>query len=329
MSLSVEDPHVARAVELFEKGAAKEKVGKMSDAIDFYRQAFNLHSSVDKAYRHKLLLEDKKASEELLELMRTLGLSSDDPETELELAKKEPCFLLQMLTDDNLIWILRLLATELPWDWVSLSLTCHRLSRLGFESSNVWEDVAKKTYTAVYPQLQISGIESQAELVYRGWKNMCFKKPYIKFAGVYVSTCTYLREGSNADSSTWNSPIHIITYYRYVRFYRDGTCLRVLTTDEPQDVVPKLGRQWRSKGLKDVYHGFWGLAEDGTLTIEGEGSRENYQFTQELRVAGKHFNQLRWIRSFCMSPDEVILNFSLQNEKWFVFARVKSYWDNE
>lgn len=81
-------------------------------------------------------------------------------------------------------------------------------------------------------------------------------RPRIRFGGCYISTVNYTRPGGYSlnqygedgrpSRSAWNaaSPVHIVTYYRYLRFYRDGTVISLLTTAEPADVVHFLGKEF-------------------------------------------------------------------------------------
>ncbi|PKS12769.1 hypothetical protein jhhlp_000980 [Lomentospora prolificans] len=76
------------------------------------------------------------------------------------------------------------------------------------------------------------------------WKQMWRNRPRIRFNGCYIATVNYIRSGiANANHITWNSPVHIVTYYRYLRFFRDGTVISVLTTAEPVEVVPYLTKE--------------------------------------------------------------------------------------
>ncbi|KAH8813037.1 hypothetical protein F5884DRAFT_321016 [Xylogone sp. PMI_703] len=73
---------------------------------------------------------------------------------------------------------------------------------------------------------------------YPSYHSMLRHRPRIRFPGVYISTVNYIRPGqASASQLTWNNPVHIVTYYRYLRFFRDGSCLSLLTTAEPADVV--------------------------------------------------------------------------------------------
>ncbi|UZP46165.1 hypothetical protein NXS19_013977 [Fusarium pseudograminearum] len=89
----------------------------------------------------------------------------------------------------------------------------------------------------------IAFTESLTPSVYPTWKNLFRSRPRIRFNGCYISTVNYVRTGqASTNQPTWGSPIHIVTYYRYLRFFRDGTLISLLTTNEPGDVVHHLTR---------------------------------------------------------------------------------------
>ncbi|KAL4790429.1 hypothetical protein BDV19DRAFT_335282 [Aspergillus venezuelensis] len=77
------------------------------------------------------------------------------------------------------------------------------------------------------------------------WSEVFHSFPRIRFTGIYISTVNYTRAGAASAYSniSWNSPIHIVTYYRYLRFYPDGTVVYLLTTTEPVDVVPHISKE--------------------------------------------------------------------------------------
>ncbi|KAI9370893.1 hypothetical protein BJX61DRAFT_544203 [Aspergillus egyptiacus] len=74
------------------------------------------------------------------------------------------------------------------------------------------------------------------------WSEVFHTFPRIRFTGIYISTINYTRAGAASaySNASWNSPIHIVTYYRYLRFYPDGSVIYLLTTVEPVDVVPHI-----------------------------------------------------------------------------------------
>ena len=90
----------------------------------------------------------------------------------------------------------------------------------------------------------LSVTRSLVPSVYPSWQKMFRSRPRIRFNGCYISTVNYIRTGqASTNQNTWGSaPIHIVTYYRYLRFFRDGTLISLLSTAEPADVVHHLTR---------------------------------------------------------------------------------------
>ncbi|KAK4201762.1 putative F-box protein [Triangularia verruculosa] len=186
------------------------------------------------------------------------------------------------------------------------------------------------------------------------WQRMFRLRPRIRFNGCYISTVNYVRSGmANTNSITWGSPIHVVTYYRYLRFFRDGTCISLLTTAEPSDVVHHMTREnipLHTKGqnshlpshvMESALKGRWRLARagdnpgaslsevEGDLMVETEGvSKYVYRLDLSLKSAGKgaRNNKLAWkgFYSWNRLTDDWA-EFTLRNDKPFFFSRVKSY----
>lgn len=80
---------------------------------------------------------------------------------------------------------------------------------------------------------------------YPSWRDLFRGRPRIRFNGCYISTVNYVRTGQmSTNQATWGgAPVHIVTYYRYLRFFRDGSCISLLATDPPRDVVHHLTRE--------------------------------------------------------------------------------------
>lgn len=149
------------------------------------------------------------------------------------------------------------------------------------------------------------------------------QRPRIRFNGVYISTVNYTRPGASSPTQiTWNSPVLIVTYYRYLRFFRNGTCISLLTVAEPADVVHHLtpenmGDEGKHSVhlpqavMKDALKGRWRLSgpddepgrseahdgdsgenmetgedreAEGSLHIETDGSVPKYMFRMALTV---------------------------------------------
>lgn len=187
--------------------------------------------------------------------------------------------------------------------------------------------------------------------LYPTYRALFQRRPRIRFTGCYISTVNYSRPGQSSPTSvSWNSPIHIVTYYRYLRFFRDGTCISLLTTSEPADVVPYLHIEHMHKNhgalpsapMKDALLGRWRLTgggnggeeeedeKEGTLVVETAGVTPKYLYKMMLNVgsAGRSAknNKLSWqgYWSYNRLTDDWG-EFGLKNDRPFFYSRVKSY----
>lgn len=146
----------------------------------------------------------------------------------------------------------------------------------------------------------------QADQVQRyyggGWYNMYIERPRIRYDGVYISTCHYIRSGTS--KTTWNQPVHLVTYYRYLRFFTDGTVVKHVTTDEPAQVVKQLDQD-HSKQQTFRGHFAWKQDDNGNgkqpmtiLKIDTRDDNLPYErFFLQLDVKGTHrgrHNKLGW-----------------------------------
>ncbi|KAL8909477.1 MAG: hypothetical protein Q9207_000157 [Kuettlingeria erythrocarpa] len=171
---------------------------------------------------------------------------------------------------------------------------------------------------------------------YPSYRTMLRTRPRIRFNGCYISTVNYHRPGASSapSNATYTSPVHIVTYYRYLRFFRDGTCLSLLTTTEPADVVHHLTKEnlhthhnresmLSSAVMRHALRGRWKLsgsldllpcsprvsepmgepknsAPEGDLHIETEGVDPKYMFKMHLslrsagQAGGTRNNKLVW-----------------------------------
>ncbi|KAI4097899.1 MAG: hypothetical protein LQ348_004385 [Seirophora lacunosa] len=200
--------------------------------------------------------------------------------------------------------------------------------------------------------------------VYPSYKSMLRIRPRIRFNGCYISTVNYHRPGASSapSTATYTSPVHIVTYYRYLRFFRDGTCASLLTTAEPADVVHHLTKEnlhahhnresmLPSAVMRHALKGRWKLSgsldptvrtarDEGTSATEPEGDvhietegvdpKYMYKLHLSLRSAGRagstRNNKLVWkgFWSHNRLTDDWAA-FTLRNDRAFFWSRVRSY----
>lgn len=340
--LDCEQDTSLKAVSIWEKGVQKERDGSMTDAIKFYRQALKIHDKVENIYRKKLHEEwmlQKKLAE--LEISSTSDSSpegerdtitlNDHEEEEQELL---PCWILEMLPSDILLEIVEQVVLISGESWLNLSQTCKKFNELCFHNSIPYKVFASYIYARQkYDEisLELNDISDLSILENELWgsnhKKMLKDRPYLKFQGVYISIVNYLRHGANAEgSSSLINPIHMITYYRYFRFYPDGRCLRLVTTSEPSQIINHYNDKNPPSG-SDICQ--WSISLDDNLGhLNVRRSSEKYSFIEEFRIKNqgyKRHHRLKWSTSTVIDKEGNASECSLRNEKPFFFSRVRSF----
>jgi F-box protein 9 len=214
-------------------------------------------------------------------------------------------------------------------------------------------------------ELSLEANELVHSLYKSSYREMYRHYPRIRFTGLYISTVNYARPGASSPLQvTWNTPVHIVTYYRYLRFFRDGTVLSLLSTAAPSEVVPVFSKE-TSQG-KDVpqtnfmynaLRGRWRLALPSIISnetvleempgapltpldeieIETEGAMggtEKYTYKMRLvikgtpRANGSQGTRLAWKGYWsynCVSDDWAV--FGLKNDRAFKWVKVGAWRD--
>ncbi len=170
---------------------------------------------------------------------------------------------LLVITEER-IWKRVTLGTEYGFGAMHYSYACDLLGRplerpLGGEgraergdwTPDIDNDEPDTTLSLARPQNASTPLSSDTSPslfalspTYTSYRHMFRNRPRLRFNGLYISTVNYTRPGAASPSQvSWNSPVLIVTYYRYLRFFRDGTVISLLTTAEPVDVVPVLHKE--------------------------------------------------------------------------------------
>ncbi|WEW58010.1 hypothetical protein PRK78_003477 [Emydomyces testavorans] len=163
--------------------------------------------------------------------------------------------------------ILKHVALLDPASFARLALVCKRFAYLVAREQPIWRRLCQGPefgFASMHYSFSCS-IEGQREYTLRPrynpfpldstalqipkplstWAQVFQTFPRIRFTGIYISTVNYTRPGAHSSfhNASWNAPIHIVTYYRYLRFYSDGSLISLLTTTEPVDVVPHISKE--------------------------------------------------------------------------------------
>ena len=57
---------------------------------------------------------------------------------------------------------------------------------------------------------------------YATWREMFIERPRLLFGGCYIGKTTYVRAGENSFQDPNFQPWHLVTYFRYLRFFPEG-----------------------------------------------------------------------------------------------------------
>lgn len=323
-----------------------------------------------------------------------VSIAAEPPPTDL--SSPPPCPIAS-IPEEILINILLHLAVEDVASFSRLALVCKRFAYLVMTEDRIWRRVALgsefgfaamhyayactitgaeltehdlseppnldiDTSLLLSPDPQIDSKSLPLTPQYPTYRSMFRHHPRLRFSGCYISTVNYTRPGATSLNWTWNAPVLIVTYYRYLRFYHDGSLISLLTTAEPQDVVPYLHKEHLHGNhpgglpqavMKDALPGRWRLSgnlyasqslssgdEGAPIEQEGEGDVHietlgvvpKYHYRMHLAVssAGKasstRSNKLVWkgYWSYNKLTDDWA-EFGLRNDRPFYWSRVRSY----
>ena len=136
----------------------------------------------------------------------------------------------------------------------TLSLTCKKFFLL-LRDPSLWAFLSDRVHIPHGRRLA-----DELPLYSNDWLRLYLEKPRLKYHGVYISRVNYVRQGY---TETYNQPIHLVTYYRYIRFFPDGRVISITSTTEPAVMVKALNGS-NVKGLMQGEYQY----ENGQVTLE-------------------------------------------------------------
>lgn len=235
------------AIELFQEASLAEQAGNIGSAIDLYSRAFRLDPEVERHYAILVKNDNKLKGQEggenrvdypTTKLIQPVNLElvaemkTREPKREDPLFPRKPCPLLSLpnsaLTRISM-WLGVLHVTSLE----RMSQTCHKLY-LVQRQDHLWRQLCHIQYGQYLGCIRDGGnVPHRLQYIYM---------PRIRTDGVYICRIRYFRPGTteSISSVSFNTPIHLVTYYRYLRFWNitDGyKCVSYVTTEEPKKAV--------------------------------------------------------------------------------------------
>ncbi|XP_028406114.1 F-box only protein 9-like [Dendronephthya gigantea] len=351
-----------RAKYLFLTGVALEQKGRMPEAIRYYRQAIQLLPDIENRISDFNELVPKTESPQEIFLQ---DMNEDDEDgtlatynmniyrsKELECVVKEfdkmsvkgicePEFPttkthISALPAELLMYIFK---------WVvSLHLDLRSLERLGQVCRGFYA-LARDTEIWRLACLRVWGVNLGSTVSWNGsWREMYLKRAHILYNGVYISKVSYTRPSEPTFEQHY-TPYQLIIYYRYLRFFTDGSVLFLTSPDEPHLSIPRLSLKNENNS---IWRGNCRLVGDKVLLViqrTGYPSRRRGRrpaqsgservFHMELQLENtkkKRNNKLTWVQYTCQTfsrgtETTTVSQFDLNNEQFcpFYFSRVRSY----
>ncbi|KAL3188098.1 hypothetical protein MRX96_038103 [Rhipicephalus microplus] len=155
---------------------------------------------------------------------------------------------------------------------------------------------------------------------YDSWREMYICRPRICHNGVYINRTTYVRHGESSFQDSSYRPCFLVEYFRYLRFFTDGVVLMLTTPDNPVKAVLK------KPPVKILRNS--GCRRGGRHSVEPD---QVFHLELELRsVRGRTNAQLVWksyaIHSYWLGQESVA-TFDLTSNAFppLWFSRVKSF----
>ena len=271
------------AVKLFLRATEEEGKGNISDAIKLYSQAYRLSPTIDK-------------DPEFLERLREIEKSVH---TEM-----------QQSDDDSLNYInAELEGQVLTKTPLMLSSSDEDGSEL-FRCTPVWLSVFEhlKPFPSSYENFSATSLHLYALSRLYTQRTSYITSLRMRFDGVYIAKFTYFREGESLFSHS--HPFHLVTYYRYLRFFEDGTVLTLVTPSEPKRIL-ELIRRGREDDLKEKGEEEFSSSHDDQANLF-RGKWDFFKLTRSESGDEAHFKL-------------VIKNISGRGLKYIITGRLYNY----
>ena len=137
---------------------------------------------------------------------------------------------LSQFPDEIMLLIFRFLGGRGISGLSSASRVCRRWYHFS-QDPEVWRHLCVLAWA--------SDTRSLGPLFGSSWKRMYTERPRIRLDGLYINRISYMRQGLTEGS--YYQPMHVIVYYRYLRFFGDSTVLsfvRILPSPSTQHVPP-------------------------------------------------------------------------------------------
>lgn len=141
---------------------------------------------------------------------------------------------------------------------------------------------------------------------YKTWRRICTQRPRLRTNAIYVVRHQFAKMSSVYATEEPTAPIFLVTYFRFLRFYTDGTVVSLTTPELPHVAARRVRRGWRpALGDKEKVS-----PSVGTYQFD----EHNLQVEVTLPLCHPRFPEMR--------PGTIYMHLSLSSTKSGAFDRL-------
>lgn len=163
----------------------------------------------------------------------------------------DPALIHRCLPDELLFEVF---ARTTPFDLGRASCVCRKW-RYTIRNPVFWRSACLKAW-------QLSGVVENYKFLHHmydgSWRKMWLLRPRIRTDGLYVSRNTYIRAGVAEWKIT--NPVHLVCYFRYIRFFPSGRFLYKNSSQKIKDVAKCMN--FRASKADCIFGGHYTFSDD-------------------------------------------------------------------
>eukprot|EP00053_Salpingoeca_punica_P020071 m.207166 g.207166 ORF g.207166 m.207166 type:complete len:534 (+) comp17785_c0_seq10:194-1795(+) len=355
---SVSEESMMEAFRLFAMGNSFEEEGRLNQAVALYQRAARLVPDIDIRFTEWFRSREKgKRNAPATSAAAAAGVSDagsasahahdDEDHTDDLLAHALTDTDVRIQSADSSkqgftgladeIW-LEIFSHAICFDFdvrvaLRLSLVCKKFYLL-LRDSVLWKQIA----TGLWPS-------AVTPSPWNSWMAMCRERPRLQFHGLYISRNAYVRYGEQSLDQFYK-PVHLVEFFRYMRFFSDGCVAFFTSTDPLTAVVPRVTRSpmalkmgvmlgtytlfGHNEVLVHIQHTRVNEKRQARRGVVVETTRFNYNVRLRIVQSNHHKSwRLEWVsytlqNSRSAQPTE--LDLTTPNDfRPLVFARVRAF----
>ena len=212
-------------------------------------RSMNIINNMKKYTKNNNLKYNKEGMEALFSRLLTISNSKSKKEKKPEKSKKaKKITKAQDLSESELDppkpsefiklnkdLLLLILSFSYPFDLPSFSAISHEFHNL--INSTYTEVFFKRFCKQTWAHPTFKSRSHYFSTFGHNFRRMFMERPRLRYTGLYLAQTQYLRLGESETSLL--RPMHVVKYWRYLRFYSDGFMLMLTSTNCPKKVFMK------------------------------------------------------------------------------------------